>query len=68
MAALAADSVVFGLGHLYQGGISAAGTGAAGLAYALVYLRRRRGADAMVAHAGDDLIGVLLAYLLYARR
>jgi hypothetical protein len=37
-----------------------------GLLFALVFLHRRRAADAVVAHAGFDLIGVTLAYLLYA--
>jgi len=66
--AVAVDSIVFGLGHLYQGpfgGISAAFTG---LMFALIFLRRRRVVDAMIAHAGFDLLGIAAAYALYANK
>ena len=67
MAAVIVDSVVFGLGHLYQGGGSAVSSGVTGLMLALVFLRRRRVADAMVVHALFDLFGIAAAYALYAR-
>jgi membrane protease YdiL (CAAX protease family) len=65
--ALLIDSACFGVGHLYQGHSGAVDTGVTGLLFGLVFLHRRRVADAMVAHAGYDLIGVAAAYALYAR-
>jgi membrane protease YdiL (CAAX protease family) len=65
--ALLVDSACFGIGHLYQGYFSAVTTALTGLLFGLVFLHRRRVADAMVAHAGFDLIGVAAAYALYAR-
>jgi membrane protease YdiL (CAAX protease family) len=67
-AALVVDTVVFGLGHLYQGVTGAVQSGVTGLLFALIFLRRRRVADAMVVHALFDLFGVALAYFLYAGR
>jgi len=64
--ALIVDSAVFGLGHLYQGVSGAIQSGITGLLFALIFLRRRRVADSMVAHALFDLYGVALAYFLYA--
>jgi membrane protease YdiL (CAAX protease family) len=66
--ALAVSSVVFGLGHLYQGTTSAVSAGLSGLICALIFLRRRRVVDAMVVHAVFDLLGIAAAYALYARR
>jgi membrane protease YdiL (CAAX protease family) len=66
--AVVVDSIEFGMGHLYQGIASAVGSGVTGLLFALIFLRRRRVADAMVAHAGFDLLGVAAAYALYGRR
>jgi membrane protease YdiL (CAAX protease family) len=65
--ALLIDSACFGVGHLYQGYSGAVSAGVTGFLFGLVFLRRRRVADAMVAHAGYDLIGVAAAYALYAR-
>jgi membrane protease YdiL (CAAX protease family) len=65
--ALLIDSDCFGVGHLYQGYSGAVSAGITGLLLGLVFLHRRRVADAMVAHAGYDLIGVAAAYALYAR-
>jgi membrane protease YdiL (CAAX protease family) len=65
--AVIADSAVFGLGHLYQGRGSALSSGVTGLMLALIFLRRRRVADAMVVHALFDLLGIAAAYALYAR-
>lgn len=64
IAALAAGSIVFGTGHLYQGLAAGIGTGFVGLAFALVYLRRRNALEAVSAHAIFDLIGVTLGYVL----
>jgi len=65
--AVVADSVVFGLGHLYQGNASALTTAFTGAILALIFLRRRRVIDAMVVHALFDLMGIAAAYTLYAR-
>jgi membrane protease YdiL (CAAX protease family) len=65
--ALLIDSACFGIGHLYQGPSAAVTTALTGLVFGLVFLHRRRVADAMVAHAGFDLIGVAAAYALYAQ-
>lgn len=65
MVALVIDSVVFGLRHSYQGVNGATQAGLTGLAFALIFLRRRRVVDAMVAHASFDLMGIAAAYALY---
>jgi len=65
--AVVADSLVFGLGHLYQGNASALTTVFTGAILALIFLQRRRVIDAMVVHALFDLMGIAAAYALYAR-
>lgn len=65
VAAVVVDSVVFGMKHLYQGGSGAISAGISGVAFALIFLRRRQVVDAMVVHAVYDLIGVAAAYALY---
>lgn len=65
--AIVVDCMEFGMGHLYQGVDGAVVTGLSGLLFALVFLHRRRVADAMVAHAGFDLLGVAAAYAVYGR-
>jgi len=65
--AVIVDSLVFGLGHLYQGNASAASSALTGVMCALVYLQRRRVIDAMAVHALFDLMGIAAAYALYAR-
>jgi len=67
VAAVLVGSLVFGTGHLYQGVSGAISAGITGALLALVFLRRRRAIDAMVVHAGFDLIGIAVAYGLYAR-
>jgi len=66
--AVVVDSVVFGLRHLYQGGTGAISAGFTGLIFALIFLRRRQVVDAMVSHAGYDLLGIVVAYALYGSR
>ena len=65
--ALVVDSIVFGLGHLYQGNASAVTSGFTGLLLGLIFLQRRRVIDAMAVHALFDLMGIAAAYALYAR-
>lgn len=67
IAALIVDCAVFGLGHLYQGRASALSSAFTGLMCALIYLQRRRVVDAMIVHAVFDLVGIGVAYALYAR-
>jgi hypothetical protein len=66
--ALLVGSVVFGIGHLYQGPTSAVSAGFSGLLCAGIFLRRRRVVDAMVVHAVFDLLGIAAAYALYGHR
>lgn len=66
--ALVLDSIVFGIGHLYQGRAGAVSAGITGFLFALIFLRRRRATDAMAAHAAFDLYGIAAAYALYGGR
>src|SRR5256885_1876573 len=49
--AIAVDTMVFALGHLYQGVVGALYVGVLGSVCVVVFLSSRRVADAMVAHA-----------------
>ena len=60
-----AGSIVFGIGHLYQGVDSAIGTGIQAVLFILIYLRRRRILEVVVAHAVYDIIGITIAYLIF---
>ncbi len=62
--AIATSSAVFGHGHLYQGLGTAIGTGLAGVAWSLLYLRRRSALEPMAAHACADVLAVTAATLL----
>jgi membrane protease YdiL (CAAX protease family) len=64
--ALIADSLVFGLGHAYQGLGAVLANGVQGLLYAGIYLRKRSAWEPVVAHAVFDLIGITLGFLIYA--
>ena len=63
--AAVAGSIVFGIGHLYQGVDSAIGTGIQAVLFILIYLRKRRALEVVAAHAVYDIIGITLAYLIY---
>jgi membrane protease YdiL (CAAX protease family) len=65
--AVIADSIVFGIGHRYQGTAGAISAGITGVLFALLYLRRGRAVDAMAAHAAFDLYGIAAAYALFGR-
>jgi membrane protease YdiL (CAAX protease family) len=65
--ALVLSTIVFGIGHLYQGPSGAISAACTGLAFAFVFLRRRRVIDAMLVHAAFDLLGIAAAYALYGR-
>jgi membrane protease YdiL (CAAX protease family) len=60
IAAVLVSSIMFGVGHLYQGKAAAYYVGISGLLYALVYLRRRSCWEAAVAHATFDSIGITI--------
>jgi membrane protease YdiL (CAAX protease family) len=64
--ALIASSIVFGFGHLYQGTGAVVTNAIEGLLYALIYLRKRSAWEPVFAHAMFDLIGVILAFVVYA--
>lgn len=59
VAAVLVDAVLFGRGHWNQGTLGMITTGLMGVGYSLVFLRRRRVADAMVAHAFMDVLVVV---------
>ena len=58
------SSVMFGLGHLYQGPGVALGTAVSGAVLALLYLRRRSALEPIAAHAISDVFAVLAATFL----
>ena len=58
-------SIVFGLGHLYQGVDSVFGTGIQAILFILIYLRKRNILEAVVAHAVYDIIGITIAYIIH---
>jgi membrane protease YdiL (CAAX protease family) len=64
--ALIASSIMFGLGHLYQGLDTAVANAIQGLLYALVYLRKRSAWEVVSAHAVFDLIAIGLGFLIYS--
>ncbi len=62
--ALICSSVVFGVGHLYQGTGSAISTGISGLILGIVYIKRRSALEVITLHAFTDVFGILAAYQL----
>jgi uncharacterized protein len=58
------SSVMFGVGHSYQGLGIAIGTGISGLLLALLYLRRRSALEPITAHALSDVLAMLGATML----
>ena len=57
------SSVMFGVGHLYQGLGIAISTAVSGVIFALVYLRRRSALEPITAHALSDVLAMLGAML-----
>jgi membrane protease YdiL (CAAX protease family) len=66
-AAVLISSVVFSIGHGYEGTAGVAVVGLMGVALALVYLWRGSLVAPMTMHFLQDLIGVVLAPLMFAR-
>ena len=62
--ALLISSVIFGMGHLYQGVNAAIGIGVGGLMYGFVYLRKRSAVEAVTCHAFFNVISIIAGYLL----
>jgi membrane protease YdiL (CAAX protease family) len=54
----------FGIAHLYQSAATGISAAVSGLAFALIYLRRRSGVEAAASHAFADILGVVAATLL----
>lgn len=63
--ALIVGSVVFGIGHFYQGVGGMISVGIIGLLYTLVYLRKRLAFEAIIAHATFNLISITLGTIIY---
>ena len=61
---LALSSVMFGVAHLYQSTATGISAAVSGLAFGLIYLRRRSGIEAAASHAFADILGVVAATLL----
>jgi membrane protease YdiL (CAAX protease family) len=66
--ALILSSIIFGIGHLYQGQRAAFDLGITGALYGLVYLRRRSCWEAAVAHATFDTIGITILFCMHLGR
>ena len=58
------SSLMFGLGHRYQGLGIAISTAVSGVIFALVYLRRRSALEPIAAHAFSDVLAMLVATML----
>ena len=64
---LALSSIVFGLGHRYQGWSGVISTGVTGLILGAIYLATKRKLLApMLTHAVSDAIGITCLYLGYS--
>ncbi len=62
------SSIVFSLGHGYEGSAGVVTVGAMGLAFAVVYLRRRSLAAPVTMHFLQDFIGLIVLPLLTHKR
>jgi CAAX protease family protein len=64
--ALILSSLMFGIGHLYQGLSGMISISIIGLLYALVYLRKRLILEAICAHSMENIISIVLGYIIYS--
>ena len=62
--ALGVNVLVFAMGHLYQGTSGAISAGVSGLIFALVYLRKRSGIEAIACHATFDVVGIVIGHMM----
>jgi len=67
-AAVLLSSIVFSLGHGYEGTAGVVTVGVMGLAFAVVYLRRRSLVAPIVMHFLQDFIGLIVVPLLNHKR
>jgi len=58
-------SLMFGLGHAYQGTSGIISTAILGLLDGLVYLRKRNALEAVTAHAVFDVVALILGFIIY---
>jgi len=58
-------SLMFGLGHAYQGTSGIISTAIIGFLDGLVYLRKRNAMEAVTAHAVFDVVGLVLGFIVY---
>jgi len=65
--ALICSSIIFGLGHIYQGNSTAVSTGISGLVMGLIYIRRRSTLEIVVVHAVTDILAIVAAFMLYSK-
>ena len=64
--ALIVSSIIFGLGHAYQGKSAVVGTAVIGFLNGLVYLRKRSAIEAVIAHAVFDILAVAGGALMHS--
>lgn len=64
--ALILSSIIFGIGHLYQGLSGMISISLIGFLYALVYLRKRSALEAVLAHATENTVSIIIGYIVYA--
>jgi len=64
--ALIISSLIFGIGHLYQGLSGLISISIIGFLYALVYLRKRSALEAVFTHSTENLISIILGYIIYS--
>lgn len=62
--ALTVSSLLFGMGHLYQGTGTAITTSLSGLVMGIIYIRRRKALEVITIHAFSDVLSILAAFYL----
>ena len=58
-------SIVFGIGHFYEGFGSIISIGIGGTLFALIYLRKRLALEPIVAHATFNLVGIIIGAIMH---
>jgi membrane protease YdiL (CAAX protease family) len=62
--ALICSSLLFGIGHIYQGAGAAISTGISGLTLGIIYIIRKSALEVIAIHAFTDVFAILAAYQL----
>jgi membrane protease YdiL (CAAX protease family) len=65
--ALIVSSLLFGMGHLYQGIGTAISTGISGFVMGMIYVKRRKAWEIITIHAFSDVLSILAAFYLNSR-